>query len=442
MSSSLMTNTSAMTALQTLQMTNQQLDQTQNEISTGYKVANASDNAAYWSIATTMRSDNNSLSTVNDSLGLGSATVNTAYTAMTSVKDTLDKIKSDLVTATQPGVDKSKIQADISQQLQQLKTYSDSASFSGNNWLSVNSSDTVGYNATQSVVSSFNRSANGGISLGTINVDITKVSLFDANTTTGAGLLQKGQALTAATAGNVANATNSSTTAAATVNLGTFAAFTLDGDNTMQFQLAVNGGSAQTVTINKATVDAALNSTDGKVATDADMEKVVVAALKNAGIDAVDHTGTPTASQVKVDGSGANLSITTGLVGATGAPASLTISGATTSNNGNFYNVMDIDITNATATDLNNYLGAVDAMFQKVTSAASDLGSVQSRISSQQTFVKALMNSIDSGVGSLVDADMNEASTRLKALQTQQQLGIQALSIANSNSQSILSLFR
>jgi flagellin len=67
---------------------------------------------------------------------------------------------------------------------------------------------------------------------------------------------------------------------------------------------------------------------------------------------------------------------------------------------------------------------------------------VQSRITSQQTFVKALMDSIDSGVGSLVDADMNEASTRLKALQTQQQLGIQALSIANSNSQNILSLFR
>ncbi|HVW54391.1 MAG TPA: flagellin, partial [Rhizobiaceae bacterium] len=189
-----MTNTSAMTALQTLQMTNQQLDQTQNQISTGYKVANASDNAAYWSIATTMRSDNNALSTVNDALGLGSATVNTAYTAMNSVKDTLDKIKSDLVTATQPGVDKSKIQSDIAEQLQQLKTYSDSASFSGNNWLSVNSADTADYNATQSVVSSFNRTAGGGISLGTIDVDITKVSLFDASAT-GAGLLQKGQAL-------------------------------------------------------------------------------------------------------------------------------------------------------------------------------------------------------------------------------------------------------
>ncbi|WP_280951637.1 flagellin, partial [Ensifer sp. 1H6] len=57
-------------------------------------------------------------------------------------------------------------------------------------------------------------------------------------------------------------------------------------------------------------------------------------------------------------------------------------------------------------------------------------------------FVDNLMDSIESGVGKLVDADMNEESTRLKALQTQQQLGIQALTIANTNSQNILSLFR
>ncbi|WP_277996338.1 flagellin, partial [Ensifer sp. Root1252] len=60
----------------------------------------------------------------------------------------------------------------------------------------------------------------------------------------------------------------------------------------------------------------------------------------------------------------------------------------------------------------------------------------------QKDFVDNLMDSIESGVGKLVDADMNEESTRLKALQTQQQLGIQALTIANTNSQNILSLFR
>ena len=57
-------------------------------------------------------------------------------------------------------------------------------------------------------------------------------------------------------------------------------------------------------------------------------------------------------------------------------------------------------------------------------------------------FTSNLMDTIDRGVGTLVDADMNKESTRLQALQVQQQLGIQALSIANGNSQTILSLFR
>jgi flagellin len=420
-------------------MTNQQLDKTQNEISTGYKVASASDNAAYWSIATTMRSDNNSLSTVNDALGLGSATVNTAYTAMNSVKDTLDKIKSDLVTATQPGVDKSKIQADITEQLQQLQTYANAAGFSGNNWLSVNSTTGSGYSATQSVVSSFTRTTSGSVSLGTIDVDITNVSLFDANTTSGAGLLQKGQALDATAImtplglkSDGSGATSTASAAAGTAGTLTFGtsfttAVTLGDKDVIQFDLAVNGGDAKTVTIDKATVDAALGTTDGKITSAGDFGKVMAAAVSNAGLS----------DDVTVDATSGKISTVTTTVG-----SKVTIANINSSNSGNTFNVMDIDITNANANQLNNYLQGVDKMFQNVTSAASDLGSVQSRISSQQTFVQALMDSIDSGVGSLVDADMNEASTRLKALQTQQQLGIQALSIANSNSQNILSLFR
>ncbi|MNY62393.1 Flagellin [compost metagenome] len=77
-----------------------------------------------------------------------------------------------------------------------------------------------------------------------------------------------------------------------------------------------------------------------------------------------------------------------------------------------------------------------------MTDAASDLGAVNKRVDLQKDFVDNLMDSIESGVGKLVDADMNEESTRLKALQTQQQLGIQALTIANTNSQNILSLFK
>lgn len=81
---SILTNGSAMTALQTLTATIRKLDETQTRISTGLRVGKAEDNAAYWSIATTMRSDNGALSTVKDALGLGSATIDVAYTGMNS----------------------------------------------------------------------------------------------------------------------------------------------------------------------------------------------------------------------------------------------------------------------------------------------------------------------------------------------------------------------
>jgi flagellin len=77
-----------------------------------------------------------------------------------------------------------------------------------------------------------------------------------------------------------------------------------------------------------------------------------------------------------------------------------------------------------------------------MTSLGSKLGSLQKGIDLQTDFVSKLSDSIDSGVGRLVDADMEEESSKLSALQTQQQLAVQSLSIANSSSQNILSLFR
>ncbi|MFX8883507.1 flagellin, partial [Acinetobacter baumannii] len=76
-----------------------------------------------------------------------------------------------------------------------------------------------------------------------------------------------------------------------------------------------------------------------------------------------------------------------------------------------------------------------DKALAAVTKAASQVGAVKTQIDSTKTFVSTLMDSVDRGIGQLVDADMDKASTKLKALQVQQQLGIQALSIANGNSQ-------
>jgi flagellin len=178
---SINTNVSAQIALRTLSMTNASLEKTQQRISTGLKVGSAEDNAAYWSIATTMKSDRSAMSTVKDALGLGAATVDVAYTGMNSAIDIAKEVKNKLVAARQPGVDRAKVQSEITELQNQLTSIGDSSSFSGENWLSVDSS-VAGFNATKTVVSSFTRSS-AGVSVGTIEVSLTSVKLFDATST-------------------------------------------------------------------------------------------------------------------------------------------------------------------------------------------------------------------------------------------------------------------
>src|SRR5688572_17193833 len=185
-----MTNASAMTALQTLSATNKALETTQNRISTGYRVSEAKDNAAYWSIATTMRSDNKALSVVQDALGLGASKVDTAYTAMNKIMERVDEIKVKLVAAVGASADnKDKIQSEISALQQQLKSFAESASFSGTNWLSVDSTVAAGNpsdgtHADAEIVSSFTRDAAGNVVLSKIKIDVQSIKLYDAAATT------------------------------------------------------------------------------------------------------------------------------------------------------------------------------------------------------------------------------------------------------------------
>lgn len=310
--SSINTNVAAMTALQTLTQTNKSLTETQNRISTGYRVATAADNAAYWSIATTMRSDNAALSTVQDALGLGAATVDVAYTGIQSAIDVVDEIKTKLVAARQPGIDRAKVQSEITELQAQIQGVATSATFSGENWLSVDSS-AASYNATKTIVASFSRSG-GTVTIGTIGINTGNTKLYDASAT-------------------------------------------------------------------------AVGIIDG---------------LR-------DNTGA-------ISGSG------------TFSVANINISALTDSA--------------ADLTTLESYISGVDKAISEMTNAATALGAAKARVGIQQDFVKNLMDAVSRGVGQLVDADMNEESTKLQALQVKQQLGVQALSIANSSSQTILSLFR
>jgi flagellin len=76
------------------------------------------------------------------------------------------------------------------------------------------------------------------------------------------------------------------------------------------------------------------------------------------------------------------------------------------------------------------------------TNKLASLGTSSTGLDTHLTFVGKLQDSLDAGVGNLVDADLAKESAKLQSLQTKQQLGIQALSIANQSSSSILSLFR
>jgi len=193
--SSINTNASAMTALQSLRMTNAAMAHTQTAIATGFRVSSAKDNAAYWSIATTMRSDNKAMDTVKDALGLGAATVDVAYTALDSAIDVADEIKAKLVAAREPGVDRVKVQSEITELQNQLQSIGDSSSFSGENWLSVDSS-AASFNVTKSIVSSFSR-VGSTVTVGSITITLADISLYDSNTNaTATGIMDEIRTIT------------------------------------------------------------------------------------------------------------------------------------------------------------------------------------------------------------------------------------------------------
>ena len=126
----------------------------------------------------------------------------------------------------------------------------------------------------------------------------------------------------------------------------------------------------------------------------------------------------------------ASTGATTGILGSTGAAYTAA-------------SILTLDVTAAgvTSGDIGNMLTDVQTALSKITAAASNVGADQNNVTAQQTFISNLSDSLTAAVGSLVDADMNQASTKISALQVQQQLGVQALAIANSNTQLILKLF-
>lgn len=100
------------------------------------------------------------------------------------------------------------------------------------------------------------------------------------------------------------------------------------------------------------------------------------------------------------------------------------------------------DLSVSTATDAATALNTIEDLLSTAIDAATSFGSAQKQIEGQSEFVQSLIDSMTAGIGTMVDADIEAASAKLQALQVQQQLGIQALSIANGAPQTLLALFR
>jgi flagellin len=130
----------------------------------------------------------------------------------------------------------------------------------------------------------------------------------------------------------------------------------------------------------------------------------------------------------------------TALANATGKN-SITVASQNLSLNGTIV-TLKTDSTFSTATSANNLLTTIDTSINNVSASLAKLGTVSKALDNHMTFVGKLQDSITAGIGNLVDADMAKESAKLQALQTKQQLGVQALSIANQSTSTVLSLFR
>lgn len=174
--SNVTTNRATSAALTVLRGVNKDLGVVQQQVSSGFRVGSASDDPTYWSMATTMRSDQSSLSTITDALGLGASKVDTASTAMDTVVSLVSQIRAKLVSAQEAGADKSAVNSDIQQLKGQLQSVTQSASFSGENWLYNTNTQA---DTQKSVISNFTRGSSGQISLASINYDSSQTLMID-----------------------------------------------------------------------------------------------------------------------------------------------------------------------------------------------------------------------------------------------------------------------
>ena len=392
------TNLGAMAALQSLNQTQASLQQTQNQISTGKKISSSSDNPAVYSISQTMQAQVSGLSAVSDSLSFGASVVGVAQSATSSISTVLQSLLNTVTQGQQTGMDPTTINNSIQQMLANVNQFAQSATFNGVNLTATTGTGVGATNASMSVVSNV-----AGSTIGVSNSDPNNGAAVTSSDTAGLGLT--GLSVTAAAVS--LSFTNSTAPAANdTISL---------GNGTKKWTFMISDGTTTPAAFATASSATQVNSFINISATDSNgaiMAKMA-SAMQSQGFGAsVDSSGnlimsgngiTQASSSVTISGTGATLG---------------TVSGATAA------------------------IVTVNAAIKQLNVNSAYLGSKSNQISGMSTFTSSLSNSLTAGIGALTDANMAAESAQLQSLQTKQSLAIQALSIANQQPQSIMTLFR
>lgn len=392
------TNAGSLAALQNISASNKILEQTQARINTGLKVSSAKDNAAIFSIAQKLRGDVAGYSAVNQSLDRALSETDVAIAAAEATSDLLIQMKELAVAAKDSSItaeSRTTINDQFTEIRDQIGSIIGTAEFNGRNI--INGSDNITAIIDPSGDTTLNAASND-LTLETLNLDTSSLTSIAGTP------LSSGTAVSMA--GTEFNAGTDSEFNAALRNLE-----------------ADNGGDLGGETLSAG--DGTTTNVDGQ-SFDTDYVDGVFAAL---GV-------TDQYSSARLDGSALPFVIdfrsdSVVYLVRDGANSYLTV-GDPEADTGT------ADTNEAATATLTN----IESAITTVNDTLSDLGSIATRLELQKSFSNTLTDTLNVGIGNLVDADLARESANFQAIQTKQQLGLQALSIANQAPQSVLSLFR
>lgn len=410
MTTSVHTNQGALIALQNLNATNERLSAVQSRVNTGLKIAGAKDNAAVWAIAQFQRADLAALDSVKESLQRGQSSVDVALSAGESISDLLKNLKALALSASDRNLDqrsRDAIETEFNSIIGQVKQYLKNAEFNGINLLN-------GSTASYRALANAEGSAAITVSAENLTIPVETTAATAAAAQTGAAAVPATVDLTAATAD---------------------LSFTIQDDVKRDpITITLKRGAAYTRAEVLAEVNRQLTAADS----------TITASLSTAApVNALRFTNSYTGADSRVvltqetggtGGTTPSFGITAAIAGTPGTAATRTGGGGI---------ITFGDAVNFTSTyDYKLLIEDLESSIAGVNSALARLGSGSKAMDNHLNFISKLADTITAGVGNLVDADLAKESAALQALQVQQQLGVQALSIANQSPQIVLSLFR